>query len=188
MRTPALALALSLALAGPAPAQTFGLDLSTPKTATAAFGEAWAKGDFALAWMVLDPHLRMRFHRALTLFDYGAVFPEPSGDIDIGIGLLDAAPEHMREYTPDGSASMVFVDVFGYFDGIMRAADEAGLAPFAILDPVPMPGATEAEMALAGSGETLRLHLRQSPGGDWRVLRIESDSRALPAVWETAPD
>lgn len=188
MRAITLALPLALGLAlGAAPgrdaaAQGFGLDLATPEAGATAFATAWQAGDYALAWMALDPELRFRFNNALIRYNFAAIFPG-GGDPDVAGDMFAAAGEHMRDYTRDGEASAMLVDTFGYFHGLMAATGAAGMAPFALAGTVPEPGETEAEAVLPGAGETLRLHLRRSPGGLWRVTGIESDRRDLPEIW-----
>ena len=194
MRAIALALPLALGLVfgassgRDAAAQGFGLDLATPEAGATAFATAWHDGDYALAWMALDPEVRFRFNHAMIRYNFADIFPG-GDDLDVAGDVFEAAGEHMRDYTRDGAPSAMLVDMFGYFHGLMTASETAGRAPFAFAETEAQPAEGAAEVVvLPGAGETLRLHMRLSPGGLWRVTGIESDRRDLPAMWRPDAD
>lgn len=168
---------------GAAESQRFGLDLDTPTATVDAFADAWWDGDFALAFMAMDPPMQRRFEIAYFMVHLDRLVPNARGQEE-ALRVLDDADAYIDWEFSVEHEPVTRMDA--HLHAVMRSAEAAGIPAISIQPGVvaERSGTGDDRVLLqAQANETLVFHLVESRSGAWRITGIESDARTLPVTW-----
>ncbi|WEK06609.1 MAG: hypothetical protein P0Y65_10310 [Candidatus Devosia phytovorans] len=158
-------------------------DYSSPTAVAEQFTDHMANADFLSAYYLLSPEAKDAFYVAVSSGKTGTVFP---GLEQFQYPALIGTQGAPRDVLDDLS-----MDWARLFDDMLAGATQDGQMPFSFDDgavEVVMETPDGAEAAIDGATDGLRLGLKQTEWGEWRVESIAWSDGTLNRLWSISPE
>lgn len=145
------------------------LDLTTPERAGSAFLGAWARGDYAVAHMILTPTAQRAWNGRFA----------ETYRIDLFSIHEECVVNHSVMAKDSQEWEETMNDPNQIFASLVSASAFCGALPFSVKEPVSVQVGTHddtqavVEGATGGSPATMRLHLLHLPSGRWKIDQID---------------
>ncbi|HEY8577482.1 MAG TPA: hypothetical protein VIL88_14235 [Devosia sp.] len=177
------------ALAGAAPAVAQGyryiddFDYGSPTAVAEQFTDAMASADFVSAYYLLSPEAKDAFYQAIASGNSASLFAGVEKfEVPALIGTRDAEPDVLDDLSLDWAR---------LFDDMLAGATENEQMPFSFAGgAVEVVAETEdgAEAAIDGATDGLRLSLKETEWGEWRVDSIAWNDGTFSPGWSISPE
>ena len=158
-------------------------DFSSPMAVAEQFTDAMDRADFLSAYYLLSPEAKYAFDMALVSGKAGSLFP---GVEQFQFPALIATREAPGDVQDD-----IFLDRARLFDDMLAGATQDGQMPFSFAGgaiEVLMETPNGAEAAVDGATDGLRLGLKQTEWGEWRVDAVAWSDGTLNTLWAVSPE
>jgi len=151
------------------------IDFASPRSAAAAFFDAWARHDYVTAHLVLSPQAQTGWHdQVARTFGMDTLFPGKGRDV--------MAFSAFGQQNPDWQE--LASDLAMNFDATLRGAEKLGALPFSVGPSHAVASTTtdqsattdhdaaSVEVETDGKPKRLTVQLVRLPSGRWKVDRI----------------